>query len=116
MESVWNYQESAPSQDSFEEVLRSARVFFDGVESGLIWSEMFKVLECDLHEDVSSCGAQNRIGLVLFLITKFNVREEDMQMVHMPLIILVLVIYLGRHIQQTACRRTEDYRRLHYGT
>lgn len=38
--SVRKYSESAPSRADFTEVLRSASVFFDGVESGLIWGKI----------------------------------------------------------------------------
>lgn len=96
LESACQYQKSAPSQKCFEEVLRSANVFFDGVESGLIWGEVFKVLHTSFHEEVPSGDAQRRIDLILFLITRFNVRDEEMQMIHMPLITLMLVIYLRK--------------------
>lgn len=38
--SVRKYNETAPSKADFTEVLRSASVFFDGVESGLIWGKI----------------------------------------------------------------------------
>ena len=38
--SVRKYSEKAPSKADFSEVLRSASVFFDGVESGLIWGKI----------------------------------------------------------------------------
>jgi len=38
--SVRKYNETSPSKADFTEVLRSASVFFDGVESGLIWGKI----------------------------------------------------------------------------
>ena len=101
LNSAYQYQKLAPSRESFEEVLRSANVFFDGVESGLIWGEVFKVLDRSFQGSARSNEAQSQIDLILFLVTKFNVREEEMQTVHMPLITLMLVIYLRKSMQGT---------------
>ena len=92
MKSVWMYNSTAPSREAFAEVLRSASIFFDGVESGLIWSEITKVVLVSLRakeKDFSS--ARDFLELVLFLITNFNIREEEMLVVHMPIVSLVLL-------------------------
>ena len=97
MNSVWRYQSVAPSKESFADVLRSAKVFFDGVESGLIWSEITKIIFRSLRveeKDVSS--AHELLELVLFMITNFNIREEEMMVVHMPTASLVLLHYAHR--------------------
>lgn len=93
MESVWQYQKATLSKESFIEVLRSANVFFDGVESGLIWGELTKLLLNALQGDEPGLQyAQNRLDLVLFIITKFNIRDEEMTLLHIPLTALLIQI------------------------
>lgn len=93
MESVWQYQKATLSKESFIEVLRSANVFFDGVESGLIWGELTKLLLNALQEDEPGLQyAQDRLDLVLFIITKFNIRDEEMTLLHIPLTALLIQI------------------------
>ena len=95
MQSVWIYQNLTSSQDSKNEVLRSANMFFDGVESSLIWSEICEIitraLDYGLPQDHE---AQSMLEMVLFMVTNFNIREEEMQTVHMPLIILMILVQL----------------------
>ena len=104
MESVWRYQKVAPSRDSFMEVLRSANMFFDGVESGLIWGEITKILLSSF--DRSKGNYDERIGLdkldlVLFVLTRFNVREEEMLMIHMPMVALMLLARVRAYIKKS---------------
>ena len=94
LESAWRYQTTSPSRESFEEVLRSATVFFDGVESGLIWGEITKLLRSSLANDNDTKYAESRLGLIFFIVTNFNIREEEMQMIHMPIATLQIVIHL----------------------
>ncbi len=113
MESIWRYQGVAPSKEAFAEVLRSASVFFDGIESGLIWAELNQIMvnhpsgeqdgesstkqpldstENTKTQSLSELSAENRLDLALFIITKFNIREEEMLSLHIPLATLVLLI------------------------
>lgn len=92
MNSVMQYEVVAKSRHDFNEVLRSANVFFDGIESALIWGELTKVvLEVLNNEETDRENAQARLDLVLFIITHFNIREEDMLVVHMPIMALALL-------------------------
>ncbi|KAL8832383.1 MAG: hypothetical protein Q9191_000302 [Dirinaria sp. TL-2023a] len=108
LDSAYQYQDLAPSQECFEEVLRSAKVFFDSVESGLIWGQVFKLLQSSFNEGVASEDAQSRIDLVLFLIIRFNVRDEEMQTIHMPLITLMLVICLRESMPAPTSHRIAE--------
>lgn len=93
MESVWQYQKATLSKESFIEVLRSANVFFDGVESGLIWGELTKLLLNALQGDEPGLQhTQDRLDLVLFIITKFNIQDEEMTLLHIPLTALLIQI------------------------
>ena len=104
MESAWRYQKISPSRDSFIEVLRSANVFFDGVESGLIWGEITELLLNSFDNSKGDHGrqtAQDRVDLVLFIVTRFNIREEEMLIVHMPIVVLVLLATIQSFLRRS---------------
>ena len=95
LESVWRYHKATASKESSIEVLRSANVFFDGVESGLIWGEINKMLLLALQVDESAIlVANDRLDLALFIITKFNIREDEMLHVHIPIAAVHLLVCL----------------------
>lgn len=104
MESIWQYEKVAPSKEAFSEVLRSAHVFFDGIQSRLIWSEIIMMIHSALDIDTGETSllptdtAQTRLDLVWFIITKFNVREEEMLLVHIPTACLLILICV-RNVQ-----------------
>ncbi|TKA32113.1 hypothetical protein B0A50_01360 [Salinomyces thailandicus] len=80
--------------DSTAEVIRSANLFFDGVESHLMW-QTFNSLLRD-HPNGSPFS-----GLQLFewIIAHFNVKEEEMVSVHIPLTTLYLLSALSERQQ-----------------
>ncbi|MCJ1416556.1 hypothetical protein MMC32_002894 [Xylographa parallela] len=92
MRSVWQYQNLVVSSDSVAEVLRSANMFFDGVESAMIWTAIIKVIRhaFDL-QDNNHQAALDELKLVFFMVTTFNIREEEMLVVHMPIASLVIL-------------------------
>lgn len=110
LESVWRYRKLAPSKESFVEVLRSANVFFDGVESGLIWGEITNVLFHALQvEEANSQDAQNRLDLVLFIVTKFDIREEEMLLIHIPRAVLLILICIRNNSYQPSTQSNLAY-------
>ena len=110
LESVWQYQKVATSREAFIEVLRSANVFFDGVESGLIWSELTTVIVSALDEkEHDKQAARKRLELILFTLSHFNLQEEEMLVVHIPLVILVLLIKLQPSLQNPSVQSSTDY-------
>lgn len=95
VDSVRKYKAKAPSKLDFGEVLRSASVFFDGVESGLIFGELLGLLAPALGPgDLESAERSDRLALVKFVLTHFNVREEEMIMIHAPLTALSILCML----------------------
>ncbi|RDA92653.1 hypothetical protein CP533_1456 [Ophiocordyceps camponoti-saundersi (nom. inval.)] len=104
VESVRRYQSRAPAKADFAEVLRSASVFFDGIESGLIFSEIFRLLAQTLDVDeISMSDRIEKISLVSFIVANFNVREEEMVTVHGPLTCLAALSML-EHLQARAAK------------
>lgn len=96
MRNVQAFEKTA-SKAQFEDVFRSASAFFDGVESGIIFSELLGLIDwesSDLensHEKVLS-----NLELAAFILENFNVREEDMVLVHAPLLSLALLVKMNR--------------------
>ncbi|KAF2459587.1 Dopey, N-terminal-domain-containing protein [Lineolata rhizophorae] len=95
LESVYQYGEIS-TKSQLDEVLRSTSNFFDGVESGLIWGKVVELMTTSLRP-----GAENpsdrlkRLKLVRFIITNFNLREEEMLLCHIPLAALTILSMLS---------------------
>ena len=105
MKSIWQYQKLARSKEDLEEVLRSANVFFDAIESRLIWGELTEIVHGALNvknsetEEIEPLSPKDRLDLVLFVITNFNIREEEMLSVHIPMVTLALVVSLRLYFE-----------------
>ncbi|KAK0655727.1 putative regulator of reproduction dopa [Cercophora newfieldiana] len=92
VDSVRDFKAKAASKSDFTEVLRSASVFFDGVESGLIYSELLTlVAQATGPGDASQTDRSAKLELVKFILTHFNVREEEMITIHAPLTVLSIL-------------------------
>ncbi|KAI5465986.1 Dopey, N-terminal-domain-containing protein [Mariannaea sp. PMI_226] len=95
IESVHQYQSAASSKAEFSEVLRSASVFFDGIESGLIYGELVSLLAQAIGPSNLSIQERSaKLTLVSFIISNFNVHEEEMVTVHAPLATLAALSML----------------------
>jgi protein dopey len=95
VDSVRKFKEQASSKAEFSEVLRSASVFFDGVESGLIWGEIIGLIAQAIGQGKLSAKERiDKLSLVNFIIAHFNVREEEMLLVHAPLTTLTILSML----------------------
>ncbi|KAK4205296.1 Dopey, N-terminal-domain-containing protein [Triangularia verruculosa] len=91
VDSVKKFKEKAASKADFTEVLRSASVFFDGVESGLIYSEMLSLMAQAISSgELPAADRGAKFDLVKFILTHFNVREEEMITIHAPLTVLAI--------------------------
>lgn len=96
VDSVRTYKSQAVSKADFDEVLRSACVFFDGVESGLIYGEVVGLLAQAIGPGkATSTERMDKIALVNFIISNFNIREEEMVTIHAPLTALFILCMLG---------------------
>lgn len=86
VDSVRQYKGQSSSKSDFNEVFRSASVFFDGVESGLIYGEMISLLAQALGPGSLEMKERlDKLDLVDFILGNFNVREEEMITIHAPL-------------------------------
>lgn len=95
VDSVRQYKAQAASKMEFVEVLRSASVFFDGVESGLIYGEILgQMAQAIGPGDLSAPDRLDKLALIKFILTHFNVREEEMITIHAPLTALAILCML----------------------
>ncbi|KAL5121071.1 hypothetical protein ACEQ8H_000922 [Pleosporales sp. CAS-2024a] len=102
LQSVQSYCEHAP-KDQADEVLRSASAFFDGVDSGLIWGKLIYMVTSALDTKATSREeALNRARLAKFVMARFNLKEEDMLLHHMPLMILSTLASLNEAYEDTS--------------
>ncbi|KAJ4295994.1 hypothetical protein N0V88_004696 [Collariella sp. IMI 366227] len=92
VDSVKEFKAKAASKAEFTEVLRSASVFFDGVESGLIYGEILALVGQAIGSgDLSLAERRAKLELIKFVLTHFNVREEEMVTIHAPLTVISIL-------------------------
>lgn len=89
LRSLYIHSKSA-APNEYLEVLRSARLFFDGVEPGLIWSSILDLVGRSIHADGVNPG---ELDFLNWIVDTFNLREFEMTTVHAPLATLYV---LGR--------------------
>ena len=72
------YQTNAPSQEAFDEVFRSANVFFDSVEPRAVAAHLLLLLKKGDYE------------LVEFIAVNFSLEDDEMVQQHLPALVFVL--------------------------
>ncbi|KIH90365.1 DopA [Sporothrix brasiliensis 5110] len=109
VDSVRKFKAEAASKADFNEVLRSASVFFDGVESGLIYGEMLSLVAQAIGPggNLSAADRADKLALVKFILGHFNVREEEMTTIHAPLSALSILSMLEDMENRTSSAETE---------
>lgn len=94
MESAYTYSRSASKQHG-DELIRSASIFFDGIESGLIWTKFLElVTDSIMDTSISEEDRSHKLKLCDFIVQNFNLREEEMLLVHIPLVLLALLVMI----------------------
>ena len=75
---------------------------FDGVESGLIWGEIIGLIAQAVGAGKISVAERiDKLSLVNFIVGHFNVREEEMLLIHAPLTILTIMAMLDDAKEKT---------------
>ncbi len=101
LQSIQSYSEDAP-RESVAEVMRSASAFFDGVDSGLIWGKLIHLVISSLQDNrIPRDEALRQIKLAKFVLARFNLKEEDMLLYHMPLMALSTLACLNETSEMT---------------
>ena len=101
LNTVRHYKATATTEEHFLEVFRSANVFFDAVESGVVCAEILKLLVSTIKGSLSVEDRIDSLALGHFAATNFNLREEDMLTIHLPLIMLAVLDFLEAMAQNT---------------
>jgi len=115
--SVRKYKSQAARKDDFSEVLRSASVFFDGVESGLIWGEIVGLIAQAIGPGKFPVSERiDKLSLVNFTVAHFNVREEEMLVVHAPLTTLTILAMMGDAKAKAGVDSSDEVSRLALST
>ena len=78
IEDLRMYQSVAPSQDAFDEVFRSANVFFDSLEPQLIARHLLQLY------------IAQRLELLEYILLNFNFDDQNLVWYHIPLVALVI--------------------------
>ncbi|KAI5797878.1 Dopey, N-terminal-domain-containing protein [Peziza echinospora] len=93
--SIKTYEKTSASPENYQEVMRSGAMFFDGVESHLIWGVIHETLTSAMSSTAESVdNSLEKLELVSFILKTFNVREEEMVVIHAPLVVLALLVML----------------------
>ncbi|KAI1345010.1 Dopey, N-terminal-domain-containing protein [Xylariaceae sp. FL0016] len=93
--SVRNFRSRAASNAEFNDVWRSASVFFNGVESGLIYGELVGLMAQAIGPgSTPDTERSDKVALVQFIMAHFNIREEEMVTMHAPLAALSILAML----------------------
>lgn len=96
MKNVQAFETTAP-KGQFDEVFRSASAFFDGVESGAIFSELLELVDWKAGDlESKQDKVLDNLKLANFILENFNVREEDMVLVHVPLLALSVLVKMNQ--------------------
>lgn len=110
--SVKDFKEKSSDKAAFNEVLRSASVFFDGVESGLIYGELVGLLAQAIGPGGTLASERvEKLALIQFIMTHFNIREEEMVTFHAPLAALsalVMVEDVSGHTEKSSTSPTNE--------
>src|SRR5579859_5088513 len=65
-------------------ILASARALFDSMDPAVIWAELFSWIE------------EDKVSMLIWVVDKFNLREEEMLVKHIPQVLLHILCLL-RH-------------------
>ncbi|KAF2751670.1 cellular morphogenesis regulator dopa [Sporormia fimetaria CBS 119925] len=95
LESILHYSAEA-TKEQVDEVLRSASIFFNGVESGLIWGKLIYLVTSSLEATTDPRSAIAKLKLAKFIMSRFKLNEEEMLLHHLPLMILAVLVELNR--------------------
>jgi hypothetical protein len=106
LQSVQTYSEHA-SKEQVDEVMRSASAFFDGVDSALIWGKLTHLVTSSLDGSTTKQEALRQMKLAKFILARFNLKEEDMLLHHMPLMIIATLASLS-NVSQASKSQTVD--------
>lgn len=88
MKSAFEFCTTATASE-VSDVFRSVSLFFDGVEANLIWTNLTQLLAIDNIQSIPG-----NLALFVWIVERFNVRDEEMLTTHIPISLLYLLSLL----------------------
>lgn len=79
LRSAYRYSLIATPENT-NEVLRSAGLFFDGIEASLIWADLLSLMQTGFAKK----AATDDLPMLAWIIRNFNIKDEEMLLVHVP--------------------------------
>lgn len=102
MRNVYDYSLKASKTDTAD-VIKSASLFFDGVESVLIWANLLRLL----RDNANPQEEADNLRMLLWIVRHFNVKDEEMLTTHVPyaaIYVLSLMLESRQPIEQDDIR------------
>lgn len=93
IESIYRYSLVSATNDTTE-VLRSASLFFDGVEARLIWSKLLNLL----RESFDPRSTHSNLDMFRWIFQNFNIRDEEMLITHIPYATIYLLAIVNARV------------------
>ncbi|EMD00050.1 hypothetical protein BAUCODRAFT_62777 [Baudoinia panamericana UAMH 10762] len=94
MNALYAYGKVSSASD-VEEVLRSASIFFDGIEANLVWQSFCALIQSAFQ---TSTIDPEPLMLVVWVLEHFNVNDEEMINVHGPMALALLTSLLSQSL------------------
>ena len=88
--SAYEFSISAPAGDGAD-LTRSASLFFDSIEASLIWTNIISVLDSAFKQRATDTKS---LSLCKWIIQHFNVKDEEMVILHIPRCVLLILGHL----------------------
>ena len=100
---VRSHETQSTSKEEVSDVLRSARVFFDAVDGSIICGEILKLLSLAItNAERAVSERMDDLALVKFIVTHFNFDDDELRLIHIPLVNLALVAMLEVRVETHA--------------
>ncbi|KAF1352084.1 Dopey, N-terminal-domain-containing protein [Delphinella strobiligena] len=101
LESAYEYSLTG-SDDQVDEVIRSASLFFDGVESRLLWTRLIEVfLSAFEKTKTDHVTSDRKMKFLQFVVNRFDIKEEEMVLQHIPNTLLIIFAQVSEHMQSS---------------
>ena len=90
MQNAYNYTTAASATDA-SDLMRSASLFFDGIEASLIWSDLIGLISTGFLQEGESIKS---LSLLKWIVQQFNIKDEEMTTTHVPAAVVYLLAIL----------------------
>ncbi|KAA1471434.1 hypothetical protein DENSPDRAFT_893964 [Dentipellis sp. KUC8613] len=93
-------EENAETSD---EMSMTASTLYEAVEPQLFWKQLLKAIISDIVGDGTQCES---IRLAQFILTKFHVRDEEIETVHLPIVFSAAMEVIKHQVAEDSSKAT----------